>query len=1210
MKKINRNVIRSLLVCLLLAPASTAFSASYPPNEDYGSQGDFLVKRGVEFGRTADLMMIGPILINLPEGPGSSELNLPNGVRYEDTAWDLSDLRNPTMIRSLTCDTCFPGQPINAHATLIRFDATEGPLLLGRNAGDLKYDPSGADSNAQLQTAYAQEWNYDPVSYSHLFSPYYVRTYWDYGFDTSGTFAIRDSSRPLIGTEEVPWSIAGTPLEEFYGSSQTGVWLGESVVNWDHLTLTGVTGFAAWLGNLLVMASDQQATGLAIYDTSGFKEGIVPRLLSVYQPELTEPDGHTVGIGGYWMEPYGANKMVWASRIRQGLVPERHYPALYVVDFTDPEQPQLTCEIYFNQDASDPRDGGDSSDPMYVNFQDQYIYVDHFKVDLDACEAAYADDQNISTEEFFNIVYTFDDITNVCESSQYFRPLGQVGIFGGYDWFDTRELNEQGMCFFVTSDEPDTNPPYVSGHRPLANQTNYPVDGLIHIHIPETLRTETVENALSVIEVGGEPITFRYQLSHTGTLSIWPNEDLSPDTQYQVSVTGIQDFMGNTMVDYSFVFSTGDVVIEPLDPTPTPVPTSVPSYSGEAYYPNKSSQLACQPEVDNGNVWVVNPDNNSVSIIAQNVDNDTLQVLPTLQREMKLNYQSPTSVSKINELFAVTHRDDDKVVFYSEQGDPIFSIDTGYGTQPIASVADDTSLYVALYGSGEVVKIDSETREITARLNVGPHPKAMALSGDRLLVTRFISPQAFGEVYDINTVENMALTRRIRVNKIIVPDDIDHGSGVPNYLSGIVINADASLAYISASKANIDRGLRPGNAINPQPLDSDNTVRPIIITLDLLNNRDSNVDPATRENAIDLDNGADPSSITFLANPDIRIHVLQGNNVAVANNLEANTAVQYRVGGAPQETCTTLRTLYVKNFSDRSVSAVDVSGFIFDGRIGQNIQTIETVNQEILSDEELLGLNIFYHSSMPEMGDEGYMSCASCHSGGGHDGRVWDITSMGEGLRNTISLNGASGTRFGDLHWSGNFDEVQDFEIQMEGLNGGTGLVQGKTFNGESPLDFVSSGLSPRLDALAAYVNGLGKDRVKHSPHRTYTGELTETAQRGEAVFQSNNCSSCHLAEIFRDGLRHDVGTITLLSGARLGQGPITEIRTPTLIELWDSAPYFHDGSAATLNEVLSRGTHAVSLSGTEQQDLVEYLLSVDRGDYVDDAPVEIVELP
>ena len=69
------------------------------------------------------------------------------------------------------------------------------------------------------------------------------------------------------------------------------------------------------------------------------------------------------------------------------------------------------------------------------------------------------------------------------------------------------------------------------------------------------------------------------------------------------------------------------------------------------------------------------------------------------------------------------------------------------------------------------------------------------------------------------------------------------------------------------------------------------------------------------------------------------------------------------------------------------------------------------------------------------------MSCASCHNDGGHDGRVWDLTGLGEGLRNTIALRGRGGMGQGFLHWSGNFDEVQDFEGQIRTLAGGTGLM-------------------------------------------------------------------------------------------------------------------------------------------------------------------------
>ena len=64
------------------------------------------------------------------------------------------------------------------------------------------------------------------------------------------------------------------------------------------------------------------------------------------------------------------------------------------------------------------------------------------------------------------------------------------------------------------------------------------------------------------------------------------------------------------------------------------------------------------------------------------------------------------------------------------------------------------------------------------------------------------------------------------------------------------------------------------------------------------------------------------------------------------------------------------------------------------------------------------GKQLFYDARDTRLAREGYMSCASCHNDGGGDGRVWDLTGMGEGLRNTVSLRGQRGMAQGFLHWS------------------------------------------------------------------------------------------------------------------------------------------------------------------------------------------------
>jgi MYXO-CTERM domain-containing protein len=224
------------------------------------------------------------------------------------------------------------------------------------------------------------------------------------------------------------------------------------------------------------------------------------------------------------------------------------------------------------------------------------------------------------------------------------------------------------------------------------------------------------------------------------------------------------------------------------------------------------------------------------------------------------------------------------------------------------------------------------------------------------------------------------------------------------------------------------------------------------------------------------------------------------------------------------------------------------------------------------------------------------------------DGRTWDLTQSGEGLRNTIDLRGRAGMGHGPVHWSANFDEIQDFENAIVGDFGGTGLAD----DGEPPhppLDArPNAGRSTDLDDLAAFVSSLADGA--ESPYRTRDGWLGEAARRGKIVFESAEvgCTGCHSAPRFTDSVLaddpadyvlHDVGTLGEDSGGRLG-APLVGLDTPSLIGLWDTAPYLHDGSAASLRDVITtrnlddRHGRTSSLSDGELDDLVAYILSID----------------
>ncbi len=129
-----------------------------------------------------------------------------------------------------------------------------------------------------------------------------------------------------------------------------------------------------------------------------------------------------------------------------------------------------------------------------------------------------------------------------------------------------------------------------------------------------------------------------------------------------------------------------------------------------------------------------------------------------------------------------------------------------------------------------------------------------------------------------------------------------------------------------------------------------------------------------------------------------------------------------------------------------------------------------------------------------------------------------------------------------------------------------------------------------QVDDLYAYLKSL---RPEPNPHRRPDGELTEAARRGRALFEGKaHCSGCHPAPYFTDRRMHNVGVLTPLE-------PDGRYDTPSLVEVWRTAPYLHDGRARTLREVLTKYNphdkhgHTKELTAEELNDLIEYLKSL-----------------
>jgi len=594
-------------------------------------------------------------------------------------------------------------------------------------------------------------------------------------------------------------------------------------------------------------------------------------------------------------------------------------------------------------------------------------------------------------------------------------------------------------------------------------------------------------------------------------------------------------------------------------------------------------------------------------VICANADNATISLVDTESLE-KVD-EIPVFGDPVALAFApdgklwVVHRETYAVgIVDLDEGRMVDFFRLPYASQPVGLVFQEGGdAFIPLYATGEIVRVDPASHDLVTRKQVTPFPRGITISGDgsELWVTRFLSQGDHGEVFRLGT-ESLEETARIDLMQDTVTEDTDHsGRGLPNYLFSIALSPDGKRAWVPSKKDNMLRGLeRDGLALT-----QDNAVRPLISMIDLENNEE------VVEERLDLDDRNLPRSVAFSPYGDWAFVSMYGSNLVELRdtfNRSFVTALRAEELYGPITTVLSdKQQLFVLADLARKIVVFDVSDLLTGVDLATRVvATIPLVSNEKLADQVLRGKQVFANAEDKRMTIEGYVSCDSCHFEGFEDGLVWDFFDRGEGFRNTTSLLGRRGTGHGRVHWSANFDEIQDFDNPIRAHQGGLGFIAAEKWaigTVSEPLGDPKAGLDTDLDALAAYVTSL--DHVAPSPFRNSDGTLTADAQLGRQIFLDRDCDSCHLGDDFTnsaEGEVFDVGTLNEMSGSRLG-GELLGIDTPTLLGIWQTAPYLHDGSAASLRDVLTTNNpedlHGVTsdLSETELDQLATYLQQIDN---------------
>lgn len=632
--------------------------------------------------------------------------------------------------------------------------------------------------------------------------------------------------------------------------------------------------------------------------------------------------------------------------------------------------------------------------------------------------------------------------------------------------------------------------------------------------------------------------------------------------------------------------------------------------------PTSSRPVAYEVRATGGDrVWNVNPDSNTVSAFITTTNAKSAEIAVGTQ---------PVSIatSPDGRLWVVNKKSASLSIINPATSTVAATISLPRASQPhgLAFSPDGSAAWVALEATGQLLKLNVTTGATLGAVDVGLNPRHLSVTADssKVLVSRFITPMITGEntavvqttVGGINqggevvviSTASLTKTKTIILQHSERPDAENAGRGIPNYLGPPVISPDGSAAWVPSKQDNVKRGVLR----DTRQLTHDSTVRAIASRIIISTEAE---DYASR---LDFDDSAVPSNAVFDSTGVYLFVALEGSRqVAVVDAFARQVLFKISAGRAPQGlTLSPDNTkLYVHNFMDRTVTVHDLTSLINGGRpAGSDIPTIATWNTvaaDGLSATVLKGKQFFYDALDSRISLQSYISCAACHNDGGHDGRTWDFTGMGEGLRNTTDLRGKSGVGQGPAHWTGNFDEIQDFEKQIRDLGRGTGLMTDAQFNTgtrSQSLGDPKAGVSPDLDALAAYVTSL--TAAVPSPQRAGDGTLTTAAVAGKDVFRIANCASCHSGSGFTDSavnVLHNVGTIKPSSGQRLGAA-LTGFDTPTLRSIWNTAPYLHDGSAATLTAAV-QAHQGIALGATDLANLVAYLGQVDDAETTAPAP-------
>lgn len=294
----------------------------------------------------------------------------------------------------------------------------------------------------------------------------------------------------------------------------------------------------------------------------------------------------------------------------------------------------------------------------------------------------------------------------------------------------------------------------------------------------------------------------------------------------------------------------------------------------------------------------------------------------------------------------------------------------------------------------------------------------------------------------------------------------------------------------------------------------------------------------------------DPGAMVVTEN-DTTLIVISGVNQVAFRTASHMPFERLRTGKRPEAICLDReqKRAFIANRFDDSVTVISLEG---------KAPTVETtislgkIRELTLAEQ---GEQTFYDASVSL---DGWFSCHSCHTDGHTNGQRADTFGDEDrgAPKKVVSLRGVADS--GPWAWTGNKSSL-DEQIK-------TSLII--SMQTQIPTDQLP------IERLSAYLKTLAPAPSLHLARKEMPNH--EALAEARTVFETAGCQNCHAGNAFTSRDTYDVGIHD-------EQGE-TQFNPPSLRGVSQRAPYFHDGRAETLADVLKTSHHNSEMALTEMQ--------------------------